>query len=130
MRYYSHRQRVILIMISGIHHFSIIASSESTIEFYSKLGFKEYFRLERTYDTVVLMNGHGIGLEVFIDPRHPPRAINPENIGFRNLALRVDKLDTTIKELGIEAGPIMNDWFGIKFCFITDPDGLPIQLHE
>ena len=117
-------------MITGIHHFSIIASSENSIDFYERLGFHEYFRRERDYDVVVLMNGHGFGLEVFIDPSHPPRAINPENIGFRNLALRVDKLETTIRELNLEAGPIMEDWVDERYCYIKDPDGLPIQLHE
>ena len=117
-------------MITGIHHFSIIASSEESIAFYEKLGFKEYRRIERKYDTVVLMNGHGEGLEVFIDPSHPPRATKPENIGLRHLSLRVDKIEATIEELNLEAGPVMTDWVGVKFCFIADPDGLPVQLHE
>ena len=55
-------------MVTGIHHVSIIASSEASVEFYTKLGFQEYKRIERDYDTVVLMDGFGIGLEVFIDP--------------------------------------------------------------
>lgn len=117
-------------MITGLHHFSIIAASEESVNFYSKLGFHEYKRIERRYDTVVLMNGHGIGLEIFIDPSHPPRAVKPENIGLRNLALRVDKIEDTLEELELEAGSIMIDWVGVRFCFIVDPDGLPVQLHE
>ena len=117
-------------MITGIHHFSIIVSGEGSVDFYKTLGFREYLRRERNYDTVVLMNGHGMGLELFVDPSHPPRAISPENIGFRNLALRVDELEKTLGELQTESGPIMKDWVGVRFCFITDPDGLPIQLHE
>ena len=117
-------------MITGLHHFSIIASSEESVAFYSKLGFREYKRMERKYDTVVLMYGHGLGLEIFIDPSHPPRATKPENMGLRNVALRVDKIEETVEELGLEAGPIMTDWVGVKFCFIADPDGLPVQLHE
>ena len=117
-------------MITGIHHVSIIVSSEESIRFYSKLGFREYKRIERKYDTVVLMYAHGIGVEIFIDPTHPPRAIKPENLGLRQLSLRVDKLEDTLEELKLEAGPIMNDWVGVRFCFVADPDGLPIQLHE
>ncbi len=117
-------------MITGIHHVSIIASSEESIAFYEKLGFREYKRLERRYDTVVLLYAHGIGLEIFIDPTHPPRAVKPENLGLRQLSLRVDKIEDTIQELGLEAGPIMADWVGIRFCFVADPDGLPVQLHE
>ena len=116
-------------MIVGVHHLSIIASSEESVEFYEKLGFHEYKRIERRNDTVVLMNGHGIGLEMYIDPTHPPRS-TPEPLGLRHLSLRVDKIEETVEELGVEAGPIINDWVGIKFCFVADPDGWPVQLHE
>ena len=109
---------------------SIIASSEESVRFYSKFGFKEYKRIDRKYDTVVLLYAHGIGLEIFIDPTHPPRAVKPENLGLRQLSLRVDKIEDTIEELELEAGPIMSDWVGVRFCFVADPDGLPVQLHE
>lgn len=116
-------------MITGIHHFSLIVSSEDSVAFYEKLGFKEYRRIERKYDTVVLMDGHGIGLEVFIDPSHPPRS-NPEPLGPRHLSLRVDKVEETAEELGLEIGPVMSDWTGVRFCFVKDYDGLSIELHE
>ena len=117
-------------MIIGTHHFAIISSSETSVAFYEKLGFHEMFRRERKYDTVVLLYGHGIQIEMFIDPNHPERATSPENIGLRHLALRVNRIEETICELGLEAGPVMNDWVGQRFCFIADPDGLPIELHE
>lgn len=116
-------------MIVGVHHFSLIASSEDSVSFYEKLGFKEYRRVERKFDTVVLLNGHGIGLEIYIDPSHPLRE-HPEPLGPRHLSLRVDNVERTVEELGLEAGPIMTDWVGVKFCFIADPDGWPVQLHE
>lgn len=116
-------------MIVGMHHFSIIASTEASISFYTKLGFREYKRVERRMDTVVLLNGHGIGLEIYIDPTHPPRE-RPEPLGPRHLSLRVDDVEATVRELGIEAGPIMTDWVDVRFCFIADPDGWPVQLHE
>ena len=117
-------------MITGIHHFAIIASSEASVSFYKKLGFQETHRKERKYDTVVLLNGYGIQIEMFVDPNHPKRATNPENMGLRHLALRVDKIEETVEELGLEIGPIMNDWVGVRFAFTADPDGLPIELHE
>lgn len=117
-------------MITGIHHFAIIASSEASVDFYEKLKFKEFLRRDRKYDTVVLLYGHGIQLEIYVDPNHPARATKPENMGLRNISLRVDNLERTIEELNLEAGPIMNDWVGVRFCFIADPDGLPVQLHE
>lgn len=117
-------------MIQCIHHFAIIASSESSVNFYKKLGFHESFRKVRAYDTVVLLDGYGIQLEIFVDPNHPERATKPENLGLRHLALRVDNIETTASELGLEIGQIMNDWVGVRFAFTADPDGLPIELHE
>ena len=115
-------------MIKGVHHFAIIVSSEKSIQFYEKLGFKESFRRERKYDTVVLMEGNGIEIEMFIDPNHPERAMNPENMGLRHLALKVDNVDELTRQF--ECGPVMNDWRGVRFCFTADPDGLPIEFHE
>lgn len=117
-------------MIRGIHHVAIIASSEASVSFYAKLGFRETFRKERHYDTVVLMEGHGMQLELFIDPNHPDRAVQPENKGLRHFALQVDSIEKTQKELGLAIGTVMHDWQNIPFVFITDPDGLPIELHE
>ena len=115
-------------MITGIHHFAIIASSGKSVEFYTQLGFKETFRKVRNYDTVVLLTGHGIELEIFIDPNHPARAVDPENIGLRHLAFKVDDVD----EMGSQfaCGKVMSDWKGRKFCFTADPDGLPVEFHE
>ena len=117
-------------MIQGIHHFAIITSSEESIHFYEKLGFHETYRRERKYDTVVLLDGHGIQIEMFVDPNHPERATNSENMGLWHLALKVEKIEDTVKELGLEIGPIMNDWVGVRVAFTADPDGLPIELHE
>lgn len=108
-------------MVTGIHHFSIIASSEASVEFYTRLGFKENKLIKRDYDTVVLMDGCGIGLEVFIDPKHS-RSVD-EPLGFRALSLKVDSLD------GID-GTVMTDWNGERYVNIADPDGNMIQLHE
>ena len=117
-------------MITGVYHFAIIASSEESISFYEKLGFRETYRRERKYDTVVLLDGHGMQIEIFVDSNHPERATNPENMGLRHLALKVENIEETVADLGLEIGPIMNDWVGVRFAFTADPDGLPIELHE
>jgi glyoxylase I family protein len=119
-------------MIKGLDHIAIIVSSEKSIRFYRKLGFTELYRTEREHDTVVLMllSGTDIILEVFIDPNHPERMSDPEAKGLRHFALKVDSIEKTIEELGIESSKIMNDWLGKRYCFISDPDGLPIELHE
>lgn len=117
-------------MTSALHHISIICSSNSSLSFYEKLGFKEFFRKNRGYDTVVLMKGNGTRLEVYIDPNHPPRSASPENLGIRHFSLKVEDFKKTISKLGLPDEQIRYDWFGQQYCFIEDPDGLPIQLHE
>ena len=116
-------------MILGIHHFSIIASSEESVNFYEKLGFREKRMIKRSYDTVVLMDGYGIGLEIFIDPSHPVRE-KPEPLGLRNISLRVDDVEKTAMELGLEKAEIQTDWSGNRYCVIADPDGNVVQLCE
>lgn len=115
-------------MIQGLHHFAIIVSSERSIDFYEKLGFRVSFRIDRVHDTVVLMDGYGIQIEMFIDPSHPERASRPENLGLRHLALKVDSIDEMTEMF--DCGQIMNDWKGRRFVYTHDPDGLPIQFHE
>ena len=116
-------------MILGVHHFAVIVSSEESTAFYKKLGFREILRKERRNDTVVLLSGYGIQLELFIDPRHPKReAFGP--LGLRHLALRVDKIEDTAEDLGLTIETIMTDWVGVRFVFITDPDGNEVELHE
>ncbi len=91
-------------MISGIHHASIISSSGSSVSFYEMLGFREHFRKNRAYDTVVIMNGHGIQLEIFVYPTHPPRSASPENTGIRYLSFEVDDFEEAIKVFDIKNG--------------------------
>ena len=112
-------------MITGIHHFSIIASSEKCIYFYKKIGFVEEKRINRSYDTVVMMSGYGVGLEIFVDPSHPARQ-NPEPLGLRYFALKVDD----VEDLGFEDDEIMADWNGKRYVIIRDPDGNTVQLCE
>ena len=116
-------------MILGIHHFSIIASSEESVKFYENLGFAEERRIKRSYDTVVLMQGYGIGLEIFIDPKHPARD-ELEPLGLRNISLRVDSVEKTLEELGLDDVQIQTDWSGNRYCVIGDSDGNSVQLRE
>ncbi len=115
-------------MIQGLHHFAIIVSSEKSIDFYEKLGFRVSFRKERKYDIVVLMEGYGIQIEMFIDPNHPERANKPEHMGLRHIALKVDSVEEITREF--ECGEIVSDWKGQRFVYTHDPDGLPIEFHE
>ena len=128
-------------MITSLHHVALIVSSEASLRFYELLGFTEIFRKVRTNDAVVLMEGYGIQLEIFIDPRHPIHPVGMEEpIGLRHFALTVSSsLEKELEELraafstagyDLEVGPIMEDWTGVRFCFIKDFDGLPVELRE
>lgn len=118
-------------MITGIHHIALLISSEECLDFYKKLGFMEAFRKERTNDKIILLDGYGIQLEVFIDNNHPAKpAGKDEPLGCRHFALYVDNLENTLTELGIAHVDIGNDWQRIRYCYITDPDGNQVELHE
>ena len=116
------------IMIVGLDHIAIISSSDTSVEFYSKLGFKEILRKRRENDTIVILEGQGYQIEIYIDPTHPARATNPEPLGLRHLALSVDDIDSIVNKF--ECGPINKDWFGRRYCYISDPDGLQIEFVE
>ena len=113
-------------MVQGLDHIALIVSSEDSLRFYEKLGFRETERFERSYDIVVFMTCGNITLEIFVDPNHPERENSPEAKGLRHVAVTVDK----IEDLNMEIEEIRTDWFGRRFTFVKDPDGLPIEIKE
>ena len=115
-------------MIKGFDHIAIISSSEKSVEFYQKLGFREIFRKERQSDTIVILEGTGIQIEIFIDANHPKSNTKVEPLGLRHIAFQIDDIEKIVTEY--ECGPIMTDWFGKRYCFATDPDGIPIEFCE
>lgn len=128
-------------MIESIHHISILISSENSLDFYKLLGFTEIFRKERSNDIVVLLDGYGIQLEVFIDSRHPARAVDiSEPLGPRHFALKVDNVENEMKRIeellqselqfNPKFGDISSDWIGERYVFFKDPDGNIVELHE
>ena len=101
-----------------LDHIALIVSSEESLRFYEKLGFKETNRFERNYDTVVFMENSGIVLEVFIDSNHPERITNPEAKGLRHVAFTVESLEEVMKI--VECEEIRTDWFGRRFTFTKE----------
>ena len=120
------------------HHIAIISSDyEKAKEFYiDKLGFelyREVYRLEQNDYLRMLSLGETV-LELFIRPDAPARVTNPEALGLRHLAFRVEDIVPVVRWLngmGIETEPIREDTVnGGRFTFFKDPDGLPLELHE
>ena len=117
-------------MITGIHHVSLLISSEECLNFYKVLGFSESYRKQRANDCIVLLDGYGFQLEVFIDLRHPQKAEGEqEPLGTRHFALRVDNIEDTVEQLGFDHTEIGTDWTGVKYCYLHDPDGNQVALH-
>ena len=120
------------------HHIAIIASDwEKAREFYiEKLGFemfREVYRPE-VNDYLRMLSLGETTLELFIRPDAPQRVNNPEAMGLRHLAFRVEDAVAAAAWLnarGIETEPIREDLVnGGKFTFFRDPDGLPLEIHE
>ena len=125
-------------MLRKQHHIAIIASSwEKAKDFYiDKLGFqltREVYRPAQNDYLRMLQLGETT-LELFIRPDAPQRVNNPEAMGLRHLAFRVEDAVAAAAWLnarGVETEPIREDLVnGGKFTFFRDPDGLPLEIHE
>ena len=125
-------------MLRKQHHIAIISSNwEKTREFYvNKLGFelvREVYRPAQD-DYLRMLSLGETTLELFIRPDAPQRVNNPEAMGLRHLAFRVEDAVAAaawLNSRGIETEPIREDLVnGGKFTFFRDPDGLPLEIHE
>ena len=124
-------------MMTGLHHIAILASEKArTLAFYQALGFTVsacHLRPERQ-DEIVMMEGAGVTLELFISSGNPPRVSGPKAYGLRHVAFRTDDaaaLRAQLLHKGFQPEPLRrDDYTGEAMFFIKDPDGLPIELHE
>lgn len=124
--------------LQKIHHVAILASDyEKSKDFYvNKLGFeiiRDNYRVNRDDYKLDLRFGD-CELEIFVVKNAPPRPSYPEALGLRHLAFHVEDIEATIAELnalGIETETVRVDEFTNKrMTFFSDPDGLPLELHE
>ena len=125
-------------MLGKQHHIAIISSDwEKAREFYiEKLGFaltREVYRPAQN-DFLRMLTLGETTLELFIRPDAPQRVNNPEAMGLRHLAFRVEDVESVVRWLndrGVETEPIREDNVnGGRFTFFKDPDGLPLEIHE
>ena len=125
-------------MLGKQHHIAVICSNwDAAREFYvNKLGFeliREVYRPAQNDYLRMLQLGETT-LELFIRPDAPRRVNNPEAMGLRHLAFRVEDAVAAaawLNSRGIETEPIREDLVnGGKFTFFKDPDGLPLEIHE
>ena len=128
-----------LMRIERIHHVAIICSDYvRSKRFYTEtLGLRiinETFREDRKSFKLDLALNDGSQLELFSFPAAPARLSYPEACGLRHLALQVGDLQACLlhlERMGVKGEPIRVDEFtGKRFLFISDPDGLPLELYE
>ena len=101
-----------------------------------KLGFeivRENYRSAKQDYKIDLKCGDS-EIELFIVKNAPKRVSNPEALGLRHLAFKVESVNDTVEELnklGIECEPVrMDDYTHKAMTFFRDPDNLPIEIHE
>lgn len=126
-------------MLKRIHHISIICSDyEISKHFYTKiLGLtivREIYReARRSYKLDLALQGEYM-IELFSFPSPPPRVSQPEATGLRHISFEVDDLDKAVsyfRDFEIIAETIrLDETTGKRFTFISDPDGLPVELYE
>lgn len=124
--------------LKSVHHIAIIVSDhDRALDFYvNKLGFsviRDCFRQERSdWKTDLALDG--LELEIFTRENPPKRPSYPEACGLRHLAFRVADIEAAVAELaekGIVCEPIrMDPYTKTRMTFFSDPDGLPLELHE
>lgn len=126
-------------MFNRIHHISIICSNyKVSKKFYTEtLGLeivREVYRPDReSYKLDLSLKGEYV-LELFSFPSPPKRKSYPEAAGLRHLAFEVNNIHNAIEELKVKDIIVeeirVDEYTGKKFTFISDPDGLPIELYE
>ena len=126
-------------MLKKVHHVAIICSDyERSKQFYTDILqleiLKESYREYRdSYKLDLSLNGEYV-VELFSFPNPPERPSRPEAQGLRHLAFEVDSVEeakSTISAKGIPVEKIrVDEYTGKKYTFLSDPDGLPIELYE
>ena len=125
-------------MLTKTHHVAIICSdyARSKAFYVNTLGFsviREVWREDRG-DWLTMLQSGEVVLELFTKPDAPDRPTQPEALGLRHLAFRVEDAEQAaawLRERGVETEPIREDPVnGGRMTFFRDPDGLPLELHE
>lgn len=125
-------------MFTAVHHVAIIARdyARSRSFYVDGLGFRilaEHFREARRSWKCDLAHG-AVQIELFSFPDPPPRPDRPEAAGLRHLAFAVTDLAravATLADRGIATEPVrIDEYTGKRFTFLSDPDGLPLELYE
>ena len=125
-------------MLGKQHHIAVISSDwEKAKDFsFDLLGcrlIREVYRPAQD-DYLRMLRQGDTPLELFIRPDAPRRVPDPDALGLRHLAFRVEDAEAVARWLnsrGVETEPIREELVnGGKYTFFKDPDGLPLEIHE
>ena len=123
-------------MITQIGHTAYrVRDIAASLDFYTKIGLKEAFRLEREGKLwiVYMRLNDSQFIELFPNATDPV-TITPQSIGYAHLCLAVDDIHTTtaaITAAGIPLDrPISQGRDGNFQAWIVDPDGNRIELMQ
>jgi glyoxylase I family protein len=123
-----------------IHHIAItVKDLERSVVFYKEtLGFRQVERFTKPGwdgEAVVLELG-GMRLELFAFDNSIDRKDDLSDFkvrGLKHIAFEVDSVQETyksLKEKGVDIDEPVNGTTCAWFCFLRDPDGIPLELYE
>ena len=116
-----------------------VSDLQASIDFYTRLGFPEFLRLDQTAGhpwIVYLKISDELYLELF-PGGDGGKAAGPEHTGVHHLCLTTDDIEATeahLKSVGIPlTSPLRKDHRGVdgnRGMWITDPNGNRIEIME
>jgi len=125
--------------IKGIHHIAIsVENLEQSVKFYMDLlGFIEIRRFERNdlNGKAAFLKLGDVQLEIWEFKDNIESKDDLSNLkikGLRHIALSVDNFDKICTILKSKTGASEPRFgaSGKRYCFIKDPNGIPIELYE
>jgi glyoxylase I family protein len=128
-----------MLSLLHVHHIAIIcADYAASKRFYTEvLGLtvvREVYRTERQSFKLDLALAGQYLIELFSFPEPPARPTRPEAAGLRHLAFAVADVAAAAAWLAQQQVPCeplrVDEFTGRRFTFLSDPDGLPIELYE
>lgn len=123
-----------------IHHIAIsVKDSEKSAKFYKdNFGFEEINRFTKPgWDgSAIILKSNNLQFEIFQFQNQIEKKDDLSNlkvIGLKHVGIQVDNVNEKYKELksqGIDIDEPLKGTTCAWFCFLRDPNGIPIELYE
>lgn len=123
-----------------IHHIAIsVKNSEKTAKFYKEnFEFQEINRFTKPGQdgSAIVLESNDLQLEIFQFQNPIEKKDDLSNlkvIGLKHIGIQVESVNEKYKELkdkGVDIDEPVRGTTCAWFCFLRDPDGIPIELYE